>query len=840
MNHLYDTSKSSKNQNTNYTTFQNFNFNSFNSLKDKDIYSVVKLQYTLVQDFLSKINLSYTLKSFNNEIKTVLNPTTPFTNEEISKLIYINPNENDKSMKTDNTFEGKLKSTYLYNLIYSKSNLFKEEKEVQTFEDGIINTGDDDDNNDGKVKINNFFDSGKRTKMKDAGVFMREIDEKLKKIDEKYEKKVKNENFLPQSNHMELKFINYKNELEKKYKEELKNEIERIKLIEVGKIIIEENKKYLEKIEAIRNEYESKYELKNNELIQKEKDIKEKKNHLENDYEEKTKELIKQYQERINKLNEKESNFNIKCIKELKNIKEKKMTLDKKEKELYILKKDYYKEMEKEVDKIKKEFKQIFKDEIQKIRYENEQELEKEKNKLKLTKINYDINILKNVDTSQDNDQYIKEILLIKEELKTIKAKMNKSKYKNLLLIDNEIENEKISENLDYYEKLSDLELKLNEIMNKTKFKFYKKTQEEEKNVSNLIIKDENIQKKFDQLEKEQNELNKQIDDLKKDINDEVPKIKLTQEEIDTIKDNNYNLILYNLAKDKELNEIYKKQSEEEYIKNKIKFINKVNENVKKNFERERDKEPYIIIDVNEMEKNKQLYLKLYRQRGEQQKIDEINKQKEKIRQRELKEKEIKEREKKEKEEREKNKYKIKEKEEEKSMYSKSIQLPPVRNPRKSSVNEIEDLINKSKIRIASASSHINLAESTKIQKNQKIDEKKEDEKKSDEEDNYGSGDFVDLSNEEKKSKSKIDNSKKEKEIHMDEDLSGRIDMILNESHTDKISESNNKDNSESYNDFENSDALDKKGIVTEKTEEDKSNKSNNEKSIHSSSDYKF
>ena len=245
------------------------------------------------------------------------------------------------------------------------------------------------------------------------------------------------------------------------------------------------------------------------------------------------------------------------------------------------------------------------------------------------------------------------------------------------------------------------------------------------------------------------------------------------------------------------------------------------------------------------MEKNKQLYLKLYRQRREQQKIDEINKQKEKIRQRELKEKEIKEREIKEKEEREKNKYKIKEKDEEKSMISKSIHLPPVKARKSSMTSEIDELINKSKIRIAS--SHINYAESAKISNIQKIDEKKEkDEKSSDEEDIYGSGDFVDLSNEDKKTKSKIDTSKKVKEINMDDDLSGKIDMILNESHTDQISvtnnnnNNNNKDNSESYNDFENSDALDKKGILTEKTEQDKSKSNINAQSNYSSEEYKF
>ena len=828
-NNLYDTYKT---QQTNFTTFQSRNFNTTNLLKDKDIYNIIKLQYTLVFDFLSKINMSFTLKTFNNEIKTVLNPPVPFTHEEISKLIEIN--ENDIGMQT-NTFLDVIKTTYLYNLIFAKSNLLTEEKEVQTSDDDNDNNNNINDVNNTLVKKNNFF-STKTTKI-DGAVLMQDINEKLRKIDKKYD------NYKPDNKSVELTFINYKNELEKKYKEELKNEIERIKNIEIGNINIEENKKYLDKIEEIRNEYETNYEIKNKELSKKEKELKEKVNNIEDSYIEKTKELNQKYQQKEDNLNQKESNFRKKCIKELKNIKEKQISLDKKERELYVLKKDYYKEMQKEIDKIKNEFKQIFKEQIEKIKYESEQELEKEKNKLKLRKINYDISILKNIDSKEANDQYIKEILLLKEELKKIKIKMNKSKYHNKLLIDNEMENEKLNENLYYYEQLSNLELKLNDIINRKKFKFYNRNKEEEKSIANIVIKDENIQKKYEELENEQNGINKQIEKDLKNITKENPEVKLTKEEIERIKKNNYNILLYNLAKDKELNEIYKKELEEENIKNKIKFINEVNENIKENYEKEINKERYIIIDVNEMERNKQLLLKLYIQRREQQKIDEINKQKEKIKQRELKEKEIKEREIKEREEREKRN-KSKEKEEEKSFYSKSIKLGPVRVPGKSSVigNDIEDLIHKSKIRIAS--SHVSFADSPNIIKDQKkeeIKEEKEDEKNSDAEDEYGSGDFVDLSHEDKKSKSKLETSNKAKEISGDDDLSGKIDMILNQTHTDKLSEINEKDITESYNDFETSNALDKKGIVTENSEQDKNkSKNSNDQSNTSSEDSKF
>ena len=800
-NNFFNTFKS---QHSNFSTFRNTD--EINSSKEKNIYNIIKLQYTLVQDFLTKINLSYTLNSFNNEIKSILNPTTPFSSEEISKLIDINKdNDNDDLNPLDkNSFLDTIKNTYLYNLIFSKSNLFKVEKEVQTLD--IINN--EDNNHD--VKRNNFF-STKNTKI-DGAILIRDIDEQLKKIDEKYNNKLKNENLFPQSYLVESKFTRYKNELDRKYKDDLKNEIERIKTVEVGKVIIQENQKYLEKIEDIRNELESKYELKLKELNEKEKEIKNKGNSLQDEYREKTKELMEEYQQKVNNLNQKESNFNQKCIKELKNIKEKKINLDKKEKELYILKKDYDKEIQNEIEKLKNEFKQIFKEQLEKIKSENEKELEKAKSKLKYRKINYDMSGFRDENISDIN---YKEFISIKEQLSNLIQKINKNNKNNLIVQDDEME--KLEKNLDYYEQITELELRLNEITKKSKFKLYNiNKNEEEKNISDFIIKDENIKKKYDELENEQNELNDYIEkDFKKFMEDEIPKMQLNKEELDIIKNNNYNMILFNIAKDKELNNIYKNELEKENVKNKIKYLEEINKNAKEAFEREINKQKYIIIDEKEMERHKQLFLKLYRQKREQQKIDELNKQKEKIRQRELKEKEIKEKEEKEKEKRQKSKDK---KDEDKS-FSKSI-LPPVRNRKSSVLDNISELIISKK-------------------------EKMEDKKNIEEDEDYGSGDFVDISKEENKSKSKtkskIEISKKEEKEKNDDDhdLSGKIDMILNESHTDKVSELNEKDYSESYNDFETSNALDMKGINTIHSEQEKEKKIT-EENENESSDSRF
>ena len=801
-----------KNQQTNFTTFQNFN--KTNTLKSQNIYEVIKLQYSLVLDFLSKINMTHTVNTLNDEIKSILYPTTTFSDEEISKLIDTKSPSEFQDTFDKNPVVNSIKSTFLYHLIYKNSNLLKAEKEVQTLDEN------NKVENNPNIKINNYF-SPKNKKL-DGNILIHDIDEKLRQIDDKYNQKLKNNNMVVPDKSLEDKFNKYKKELEDKYKEELKNEKLRIKTIEVSNVLIEENKKYLEKIEAIRNEYENNYENKNKDLIKRENELKKKQNELEAKYEEERKELIEKHQKELNDFHLKESNFDAKVIKELKEIKEKKTSLDQKEKELFRLKKDYYKEMKKEIDIIKEELKKVFIEQLEKMKYENELELEKLKNKFKFYRINYDLN-----EAKKSGNENIKEIESIKNEVKEIKNKINKdNKKRKKITLSNDIDD--LQKNCEYKEQINNLELKLNEIINKTRFKFYNTNKdEEEKNASTSIIKDENIRKKLDDLENEQNELNKEFE---KELNNKEEIPKLNKEDIENIQDYKYNLILSNIEREKIINEFYKRESEEKNILDKIKYIDEIKKNLKENLEADK-KEGFIVIDKNEMDRHQNLYLKVYRQKREQQKIDEMNKQKERIRQRELKEKEIIEREKEEK------RKKSKEKEDfERSLVSKSIQLPPVRNPRKTSfVGEIEELINKSKIRIAKPS----LFGSPEKSKLKKEEDKKEDDKiksSGGDEDDYGSGDFENLSEEKKSKLNGTKKEEKEKEkVKEEKDASLMIDEILNGNNTENITENNV--NSGSYNDFETSNALEKKGIKSENSETD-NDKSKH--SVNSSEDYRF
>ena len=774
---LFNTFKS---QDTNYSTFKKTN----KLTKDDSIYSNIKLQYTIVSNFLTKMNLNYTLKILNDEIKNILNPNTIYTLEEISQILNINNNEDDMNYNyTNNLFSETLNTTYLNYLINSKTNINKTNKGVQTI---LANENNNGDNLSSK---NTYIDSNID--------LYEDIKEKLNKIDEKYNKKISDTNaFSPQKNNFVSKFDRYKKELNEKYKEDMQNEIDRIKTMEVGKVIIEQNHKYLEKIEKIRKEYEEKYEIKNNELNQKIKVLKEKENKLQTEYVEKTKELISQYQQKLENLSKKEDAFNQKCIKEFNYLKEQKNALDKKDRELFILKKDYDKELQKEVNKIKDEFKNIYKQQLQKIYDEKEKEIEELNNEIKLIKITNNLNTSLKLDSNKTNEQCLKNLLDIKEKLSKLKSenKEKKAEINNsiLPLADNKEEKAKLDD--EYYGKLTELESQFNVIVNKFKYKHFNPDIYPTKNLeNNFVVKDPNIQKKLEYIEEIENAFEKELKNEFDKFNEEIPKVDLTKKEIEQIKDDKYKIALSNIEKEKKLNEIYTQKKEEENILNKIKYLSDINSNLRKNH-LEINKDDYKVINKNEMENHKNMYLKIYREKREQQKMEENRKKEELIKNLELLELAKKEKLNKGKEREKEVKFRDK-KDEEKSQFSKSIALPPVKNPKEkkilesSQVDEIEELIHKSKIRIAENKEKTQFLDRIKLSNNS-------------EEDEYGSGDFYDLSNEDK---SKVKSEKTNK--------------------SNKILNSTNKENAtDSYNDFETTKALNKHGILSETSEKNKSN----------------
>ena len=765
-----------KSQDTNFTTFQKTNKNKL--LKDESVYSTIKLQYTIVSDFLSKMNLNYTLNSFNNEIKDYYYPNTPFTHEEISELINININDLNS---TNNLFSGNLKNTYLYHLIISKSNINKENKGIQTLLTEKINNNENNILNDNP----NLYE---------------ELNEKLKKIDEKYDKQPLNYNPTSiQKNNLESKFNRFKRELNEKYKEDIKNEIERIRSMEVGKVIIEQNQKYLERIEKIKYEYENKYELKIKELDKKRKELKEKENKIEMETIGKTKELISQYQQKIDNLSKKEEAFNQKFIKELNDLNEQKRKLDKKDKELFILKKDYDKKLENEIYKLKNEFKELYKEQLKKIYKEKDQEIESINNELIISRMSNNFSTLK-ANNDKVNEECLKNLIEIKENLKALKSenKQKKSALNKRIIPLSDNEEEKAKIDISYYEKINELESRFNKIVNKFKYKHFNSNNIHRSSSwkSDLKIKNDKIKSKLDNLEKMEKEFNLEFEkDLKK-FKEDIPEVTLSKKEVEKIKDNNYKIALSKIEREKQLNEIYKKENEEENALNKVKYINEINQNQRDKYDDTVKRKNYIIIDKNEMDEHKKMFLKLYREKREKQ-IKEENLQKENL----IKNLELYKIAKKEK------RVKIKEtdmkirdkRDEEKSQYSKSIALPPVKNPKEKKLlesaqaDEIEELIHKSKIRIAESKEKSQLKDRVKLSNN------------SQEEDEYGSGDFYDISNEDKKSKNKNETNR-----------TNRTNRVLSTTNRDNVSDN--------YNDFETTKALNKLGIHSEISEKSKSN----------------
>ena len=765
-----------KSQDTNFTTFQKTNKNKL--LKDESVYSTIKLQYTIVSDFLSKMNLNYTLNSFNNEIKDYYYPNTPFTLEEISELIDMNINDLNS---TNNLFSGNLKNTYLYHLITSKSNINKENKGIQTILTEKINNNENNILNDNP----NLYE---------------ELNEKLKKIDEKYDKQPLNYNPTSiQKNNLESKFNRFKRELNEKYKEDIEKEIERIRSMEVGKVIIEQNQKYLERIEKIKYEYENKYELKIKELDKKRKELKEKENKIEMETIGKTKELISQYQQKIENLNKKEEAFNQKFIKELNDLNEQKRKLDKKDKELFILKKDYDKKLENEIYKLKNEFKELYKEQLKKIYKEKDQEIESINNELIISRMSNNFSTLK-ANTDKINEECLKNLIEIKENLKALKSenKQKKSALNKRIIPLSDNEEEKAKIDISYYEKINELESRFNKIVNKFKYKHFNSNNIHRSNSlkSDLKIKNAKIKSKLDNLEKMEKEFNLEFEkDLKK-FKEDIPEVTLSKKEVEKIKDNNYKIALSKIEREKQLNEIYKKENEEENALNKVKFFNEINQNQRDKYDDTVKRKNYIIIDKNEMDEHKKMFLKLYREKREKQ-IKEENLQKENL----IKNLELYKIAKKEK------RVKIKEtdmkirdkRDEEKSQYSKSIALPPVKNPKEKKLlesaqaDEIEELIHKSKIRIAESKEKSQLKDRVKLSNN------------SQEEDEYGSGDFYDISNEDKKSKNKNETNR-----------TNRTNRVLSTTNRDNVSDN--------YNDFETTKALNKLGIHSEISEKSKSN----------------
>ena len=105
------------------------NFN----LDNQNLYTMFKLEYTLIEDFLLRTKLNFTRNIFNNEMKSILKPLIPLDDGELSSLLGINLNElSSIRFKWNNNSEDIIRSTYLYHILNMHTKIMKIDSECQT------------------------------------------------------------------------------------------------------------------------------------------------------------------------------------------------------------------------------------------------------------------------------------------------------------------------------------------------------------------------------------------------------------------------------------------------------------------------------------------------------------------------------------------------------------------------------------------------------------------------------------------------------------------------------------------------------------------------------------
>ena len=261
------------------------NFN----IDNQNLYTMFKLEYTIIDDFLIRTKLNYTHSIFNNEIKSLINPLIPFDDKELMDLLGINIKQlNSLRFKWNNNSNDSsdlIKSTYLYEILNSHTKMLKIDEEAQT--------------NDVPIYDNALYSSDVRG----GPTTSSDIEIRLKNIEEKYNKKLREGNGAFS---FENKLKKYQDEAEQRYEVQLKNEMERFKSIELSKLKNDLNEEYKIKYEKKIKEIEEEYKKEYDELKKLQKELQEYESKLKKEYEERNTQLNLKYKEREKNLDNKE------------------------------------------------------------------------------------------------------------------------------------------------------------------------------------------------------------------------------------------------------------------------------------------------------------------------------------------------------------------------------------------------------------------------------------------------------------------------------------------------------------------------------------------------------
>ena len=116
-----------------------FNVNS-NIIKDKNTIDIIRLQFSLINDFLIRTKMAYTQNIFMNEIKSLIDSPIPFTDSELIHSLNLNINQITLLRLNSNintSPKDLVKSTYLYQLINLHCNLVKIDNGTQTIQSPV-------------------------------------------------------------------------------------------------------------------------------------------------------------------------------------------------------------------------------------------------------------------------------------------------------------------------------------------------------------------------------------------------------------------------------------------------------------------------------------------------------------------------------------------------------------------------------------------------------------------------------------------------------------------------------------------------------------------------------
>lgn len=387
---------------------------------DFDRIKLYKIICSLIKDFMKKANLTYSFSVFGAESGF----TDLLTEEEISKCLNITYSN------LDNAKEENFLAYITKNLLNARE---KNSISVQASKDDFTSEFE-----------NNSSQASKFRGLSTA----KSIEKKFKEIDEKYYKLTfletnsaldgnKNnifQNLMP-AKALEEKMLKYQRECEAKYKIELDREILRIKEIELSNIRIEENKKYLKKIEDIRDEYEEEYNSRYENLKKRESEFNIRMANKEKEFEVLNFETRQKYLTQIEALKLKQEELRIKYENDLNLLALKEEKISFKEKDLENLRQNAIKKINEEIESFKIEYQTNFeseKAEIHKQKLKSEEiqfksklvqeqfiKYESENKSLneELKRIKYDI---KKIDDL--NKDYKEEINLLRDQLKILSA----------------------------------------------------------------------------------------------------------------------------------------------------------------------------------------------------------------------------------------------------------------------------------------------------------------------------------------------------------------------------------------------------------------------------------